>query len=209
MTTGRQQPAGAIGPRAAMAGLTLAPALLMVSHLLLWRRARRRIVSEPADARGRLAVVLGAGLRPDGTPTGVLARRVEAAVDLYRTGLVDRVVMSGAVDGNGDQPRAMAIYAQVRGIPLEIIELDEDGVDTAGTCRTLARLHHDVPVVLVTQRFHARRTAYLAAKAGLDATVLATPDCDIRRLALIRARAREVPAAVKAVWLDDPRHRDS
>jgi vancomycin permeability regulator SanA len=192
-----------------VAGVAAVPAFLGISHLAVCLGARGRIITCAAEAEGRMAVVLGAGLRPDGTPTGVLARRVEAAAELYLAGLVTRVVMSGAADTNGDQPRAMSLYAQVRGVPVDAIELDRGGVDTAGTCRTIARLHRHRPVVLITQQFHARRTAYLARKAGLNAVVLATADSNVRPVALARARAREIPAAVKAVWFDDPGHRRS
>ena len=165
------------------------------------------VITDPEGAAGRTAVVLGAGLAADGSPSPVLARRVEAAVDLYRRGHVERIVMSGDGVAELDQPVAMARYATALGVPRPQIELDHDGTDTSGTCRTAARRHVDEPLVFVTQSFHARRTAYLARKAGLDAVVLALPDADVRLKPLARARSRELPASVKAVVVDDPRPR--
>src|SRR5215207_11157598 len=43
----------------------------------------------------RLAIVFGAGLRRDGTPTAVLRDRVETATSLYFSGKVEKLLMSG------------------------------------------------------------------------------------------------------------------
>jgi vancomycin permeability regulator SanA len=63
----------------------------------------------------RLAVVFGAGLRRDGSPTAVLRDRVETAADLYFQGKVEKVLMSG--DNSYDtynEPEAMRQYALSR-----------------------------------------------------------------------------------------------
>lgn len=160
------------------------------------------MVTDPACVRAEVAAVLGAGLRPDGTPTAVLAARVDAAVALVQRGSVEHLVMSGGDNEGGDQPVAMARLAIERGVPTDRISLDRTGVDTAATCRRLVADHGHRPVVLVTQEFHAARTAYLAAKAGLDAVVFAAPDAQVRPKARYKARAREVPASVKALFVD-------
>lgn len=165
-------------------------------------RSEGRIVTDANRIDADVAAVLGAGLRPDGTPTKVLADRVEAGAALFRAGSVRELVMSGDDNDGGDQPGAMRRLAVGRGVPSERIELDRTGVDTAATCRTLRASHGDRRVVLVTQEFHAARTSYLAARAGLDAVVLATPDATVRPKARVKARIREVPASVKAVFVD-------
>ena len=43
----------------------------------------------------RLAIVFGAGLRRDGSPTAILKDRVETAADLYFSGKVEKILMSG------------------------------------------------------------------------------------------------------------------
>jgi vancomycin permeability regulator SanA len=190
------------------AGLAVTGPLLVAALTVTWcqalmaRAASGRVVVDQAQVAARIAIVLGAGLLPDGSPTGVLARRVEAAAALYRDGVVELMVMSGGDDANGDQPLAMSRYAAALGVPADRIELDRDGIDTAATCRVASRRYPGDTIVLVTQEFHARRTAYLARKAGLDAVVLATPDAEVRPRSLARARARELPASVKAALFD-------
>ncbi len=169
-------------------------------HLV--RSSGRAVITDPAAVQAEVGVVLGAGLRADGSPTNLLARRVDAGVDLYERGAVSLLVMSGADDRNGDQPGAMGRRAIELGVPADRVVLDRAGVDTAATCRRVAADHPDRPAVLVTQAFHADRTAYLAAKAGLDAVVLAVPDADVRPAARHKARIREVPASIKALFID-------
>ena len=182
---------------------TLGPVIASVAaRAYLLTRSRPAIVSDPGDVEADIAAVLGAGLRPDGSPTTLLARRVDAAVALFERGSVTSLTMSGADDRNGDQPGAMAARAVALGVPADRIALDRSGIDTAATCRRLATDHPGRRVALVTQAFHADRTAYLAAKAGLDAVVFAAPDAEIRPAARHKARAREVPASIKALFLD-------
>jgi vancomycin permeability regulator SanA len=40
------------------------------------------------------ALVLGAQVKPDGTPSAMLADRIEAAAELYRAGKVDKLLLS-------------------------------------------------------------------------------------------------------------------
>lgn len=195
-----------VPPVAVLAAIGLAAAC----RTWVVRRARPHVTTSlpPAGAVPAVGVVLGAGLRPDGTPTALLAHRVRGAVRLYHAGVVGRLVMSGDTEGDGrDQPAAMAALARSLGVADEHLELDRRGVDTAATCREL-KAWPDVaagaPVVLVTQEFHIHRAVYLARKAGLAASGYATPDAEVRPAALARARSREIPAAVKAVFLDRP-----
>ncbi len=154
------------------------------------------------DGNPVIGAVLGAGLRADGSPTALLARRVEAGVELHRHGAVSRLVMSGDDNDGGDQPEAMAQLARNLGVPEQALSLDRTGVDTAATCRHLAKTYPGMKTVLITQAFHANRTAYLARKAGLDTVVFASADNQVRTKALVKAKIREVPASVKATFLD-------
>ncbi|MFV0258179.1 MAG: vancomycin high temperature exclusion protein [Acidimicrobiales bacterium] len=186
-------------------GAVLVAGSVAAGHGWIRLRTRSRVVTRPVAVNGRrAAVVLGAGVRPDGRPTTVLARRVEGAAELWHLGAVSELVMSGAADANGDQPAAMTVAAVGLGVDAGCVVADPTGVNTAATCRAAAARYGDEPIVLVTQAFHARRTAYLARRFGLDAVVLALPDRDIGRRARRRASRREVPAAVKAVMLDRP-----
>ncbi len=192
-------------------GLVAAAGLAVACRAWVVRRAVPHVTTSlppPAQPGPAVGVVLGAGLRADGTPTALLAQRVAGAVGLHHAGVVGQLVMSGATEGDGrDQPAAMAALARSLGVADEHLALDRRGVDTAATCRGL-KARPDVaagaPVILVTQEFHIHRAVYLARKAGLAASGYATPDAEVRPAALAKARSREIPAAVKAVFLDRP-----
>jgi len=191
-------------------GLLAAAALAGACRAWVVRRAAAHVTTSlpPAGAAPAVGVVLGAGLRPDGTPTALLAQRVAGAVELHHAGVVGPLVMSGDTESDGrDQPAAMAALARSLGVADEHLVLDRRGVDTAATCRELKarpEVAAGAPVVLVTQEFHIHRAVYLARKAGLAASGYATPDAEVRPAALAKARSREIPAAVKAVFLDRP-----
>ena len=81
-------------------------------------RAARGKVFGVADSPSRdVALVFGAGVRPDGSLTAPLEDRVLTAVSLYRSGKVRKLLMSG---DNGrdsyDEPTAMMEYAVAHGV---------------------------------------------------------------------------------------------
>lgn len=63
-------------------------------------------------------LVLGAGLKPDGTPNFMLKDRLDRALSLYRAGVSDRLLMTGDHgQQNYDEVNAMKKYALDAGVP--------------------------------------------------------------------------------------------
>ncbi|NEP43132.1 MAG: hypothetical protein F6K35_29470, partial [Okeania sp. SIO2H7] len=55
-----------------------------------------RRYTQPADVPSQpVAIVFGAGVWEDGTPTPMLADRVRAAVDLYKMSRISKILMTG------------------------------------------------------------------------------------------------------------------
>ena len=75
--------------------------------ILGWQYGRRILAADQVPPHD-VAIVFGAGLRRDGTPTTVLADRVDTAVDLFRDGKVERLLMTGSTREGYDEPAAMA-----------------------------------------------------------------------------------------------------
>ena len=91
----------------------------------------------PAD----VAVVFGAQVHPAAAPSSTLTWRVDTAVELYREGLVDRLVMSGGVGESGyDEALVMRDMAVERGVPASAIVVDSQGVNTEATVANSVRL---------------------------------------------------------------------
>jgi len=121
----------------------------------------------PSD---RLAIVFGAGLRRDGTPTPILRDRVETAASLYLSGRVEKLLMSGDNNAlNHNEPQAMRQYAISLGVPDEAIAMDYAGSRTYDTCYRAKAIFGVKSALLVTQKFHLPRALFLCNALGLDA----------------------------------------
>ncbi len=156
-------------------------------------RAHTSTVSsvEPAPA----AIVFGAGLWRDGTPTPVLQDRVATAAELYFAGKVKKILMSGDnrfVDYN--EPGAMKRYALSLGVPEEDIVLDYAGRRTYDTCYRARAIFGLRQAILVTQEFHLPRALVLCNGMGIDATGVPADQRVYRLNSTFYWNLREVPA---------------
>jgi vancomycin permeability regulator SanA len=131
-------------------------------------------------AKADAAVIFGAKANADWSLSPSLSERVGTGVELYKEGLVRKLVMSGAVGDSGvDEPSAMRRAAIKAGVPATAIELDHKGFDTDGTVVQTTALFAGSGVkrvLVVSQPYHLPRVklAYLAA--GWDVrTVPAAP----------------------------------
>ena len=148
-----------------------------------------------------VALVLGAGLKPDGTPSVYLTRRLDAARDLYERGVVDVVLVSG---DNGtvqhDEPTAMLDWLVDHGVPADRVVRDHAGFDTHDSCVRA----HDVfgvrDAVVVTQDYHVCRALFSCTAAGISVTGVGVSSVSVRPVQAVVWRAREVPASWRAAW---------
>ena len=183
--------------------------VVLLGGLRLWveQKYHDRIYTCAEDVPPRsVAIVLGAGLWPDGSLTPVLADRVTTAADLYHAGTVQKLLCSGDnrfVDYN--EPQRMLEYAVSLGVPEEAIVLDYAGRRTYDTCYRARDIFGLERVVVVTQRFHAARALYLCDALGVDAVAVLADQQDytIRR---VTWEAREYPALALAWWDVNVRH---
>ena len=120
------------------------------------------------------AVVFGARVWDDGSPSLALADRVDEGVRLYRAGKVKLLLMSGAIDerNHHSEPRVMMQRAVAAGVPPEAILLDEGGIDTASTVRSAGRLVRAAGLrdaLVVTHYYHEPRAKMLLDRQGVRA----------------------------------------
>ena len=117
-----------------------------------------------------VALVLGAGLLKNGTPTPALYDRVATAVDLYRAGKVKKLLMTG--DNrfiNYNEPEAMRKLALQLGVSNDDIVLDYAGRRTYDSCYRTKEIFEVKQVIIVTQRFHLDRSLFLCDAMGVQA----------------------------------------
>ncbi|WP_093414678.1 SanA/YdcF family protein [Saccharopolyspora flava] len=174
---------------------------LVLPLIWAWGRSAGRVRSVDGAPESEVALVLGAGVRWDGVPSRILQGRLDVAVALFRAGKVRTVVVSGSPESRGhSEPAVMRRYLLSRGIPEDAVVLDETGVDTYSSCRTAAKHHRSL--IVVTTRFHLRRSIALARRLGIDACGVGhDAAADGLRRVNARATRRELLATVKAFWL--------
>jgi SanA protein len=183
--------------------------MLIVAVPLLLVAAANAVVM--LDARGataesldrvphaQAALVLGAQVKPDGTPSAMLADRIEAAAELYRAGKVEKLLLSGDHGRETyDEVGTMRRELLARGIPARDLFTDHAGFDTWDSAQRARRVFRVESAIVVTQRFHLARALYAAHRAGLDATGYAADRRGYGRV-LGRLRVREALARVKVV----------
>ena len=139
----------------------------------------------PARDRDFL-IVLGCGIRPDGTPTPLLKGRLDLARQFYDRQLAEggrapRFILSGGRGPDEVCAEAEAMHAYLRGlgIPEERL-LDEDrSTDTAENMRFSAEIIRrempDAKVAYFTTNYHVFRSGIKAWQAGLEAVGMGAP----------------------------------
>jgi SanA protein len=134
-------------------------------------RYDRLVLTDTADApRIPVAIVFGAGIRNDGGLSPMLADRMDTAVDLYRAGVVRKLLVSGDnrfVEYN--EPGRMYDYAVARGVPPRDVVRDYAGRRTYDTCYRAKAIFGVGRAILVTQRFHLPRAIFTCRSLGVDA----------------------------------------
>lgn len=143
----------------------------------------------PRDA----AIVPGAYVFPDGTPSDVLADRLAAALALLRAGKVARILVSGGPA----EAAGMQAWLARHDVPDALA--DPAGLRTWTTMRRADALLGPARVVVCTQRFHLPRSLFLARAAGLDAVGLVA---DARRYGGAGYNASREACARMRAWLD-------
>jgi len=172
-----------------------------IPRLITALSAREKVHSIAEAPTSRAAIVFGAGLQRDGTPSPVLKDRVSTAVQLYQKGKVEKILMSGDnrfADYN--EPAAMKTYAVGLGIPEEAIVLDYAGRRTYDTCYRAREIFGLDEALLVTQKFHLPRTIFTCTGLGMKVNGVTADLREYHTNSLWYWNLRELPATLVAVW---------
>jgi SanA protein len=188
--------------RSTRKGLLLGAAatlLLILPRWLLDRGYQGRIYPPGEAPPHPIAIVFGAGLRRDGRPTTVLADRIATAAQLYHSGKVEKILLSGSARPDGyDEAASMRSFALELGVAERDILTDSSGDRTFLTCLRAHEVFGIDSAVLVTQRYHLPRALVLCDAMGIEA------DGAISDLRAYRAERfwtlRESFATLRALW---------
>jgi SanA protein len=181
--------------------LILGLLVLLVSRLVTGLYARGRVYTSSDVPTRRVAIVFGAGLWRNGSPTPVLADRVTTAANLYLAGKVEKLLMSGDnrfVEYN--EPEAMRQLALSLGVPDNAIVLDYAGRRSYDTCYRAKTIFKVDQAILVTQAFHMPRAIYLCNHLGVDSIGVTSDVQYYRKSTRLYWNMRELSATLAALW---------
>lgn len=115
-------------------------------------------------------LVLGAGVREDGTPSLMLNERLELGIALYQSGASQKLLMSGDHGRKDyDEVNTMKGYALSQGITSEDVFMDHAGFSTYESIYRAKEIFQAKKIIIVSQEYHLYRALYIADKFGIEA----------------------------------------
>jgi vancomycin permeability regulator SanA len=116
------------------------------------------------------ALVLGCGVYNNEYPSPLLRERLDAAVEIYNEGVVNKLIMSGDHgQDNYNEVAVMKQYAIDEGVPSEAIFMDHAGFSTYESVYRALDVFKADSVLIVSQEYHVYRALYVAEALGLEA----------------------------------------
>jgi SanA protein len=181
-------------------GAVFVPLVLRGWAALRYRSLTYTVETVPAR---RVAIVFGAQIYPDGSPSPMLADRVATGADLWRAGKADVLLLTGDNRfANYNEPEVMRRYALSLGVPDEALVLDYAGRRTYDSCYRARDIFGVRDPIVVTQNFHLDRTLFTCRALGLEAVGVAADyqrPSGYDRRSLWYGRLRELPALTIAL----------
>ncbi len=154
----------------------------------------------PADC----ALVLGASVNANRTPSPMLQDRLDRGIELYKKGIVKKLLLSG---DNGqveyNEVEAMKEYALKKGVKKKDIFLDHAGFSTYESVYRARSVFDVKSMIVVTQQYHEYRALYIAKQLGVTAEGIATEKVSytgdlMRECREILARAKDMGKCIFA-----------
>ena len=160
---------------------------------------RSQIVSAENVGTAPIAIIFGAKVKDDGTPSDILRDRLLTGIDLYDRHVVAKLLLSGD-DGQiaYDEVNAMREFVVDRGVAPSDVFLDHAGFDTFDSVVRASRVFGVTRAILVTQDYHLPRALYLASAFGISVQGVSADRQTYR--GILRYELREFLADVKAVF---------
>jgi uncharacterized SAM-binding protein YcdF (DUF218 family) len=125
--------------------------------------------SRQDDAREAGAIIVMGAAQYDGRPSPVLQARLDHAVELWRAGYADLVVVTGGKQVGDRVTQGLTGYQYLH------IKVEVDGTNSYEELSASALIVDNAgvsdDVLIVTDPYHALRVRQIAHEVGLDATV--------------------------------------
>jgi SanA protein len=117
-----------------------------------------------------VGVILGAAILPDGSLSPVLQDRVDMAIRLYKTQMIENILVTGDNSSLAyNEVNPVRIYLLAHSIPDKDIFLDHAGFDTYSSMYRARDIFLAKDMIIVSQSFHLPRAVFIARYLGINA----------------------------------------
>ncbi|MEP7309736.1 MAG: ElyC/SanA/YdcF family protein [Acidobacteriota bacterium] len=150
--------------------------LVFYTNLAWWCAEPLRFSAAPVKADA--IVVFAGGVGESGKAGGGHQERVKRAVDLYKAGYADVLVLSSGFVYSFKEAEVMRALAIDQGIPAGQIVLEEHATNTHENVTYVSHILHDrkwMRILLVSSPYHMRRALLVWRKVAPDVDVVPTP----------------------------------
>lgn len=174
---------------------------ILTCNLAVTRSYSSRIYSNMDSLpENRVGLVLGTSkYLADGGENLFFKYRLEAAADLYLTGKIDHIIVSG--DNrvvNYNEPREMKRELVRLGVPAEKVHFDFAGFRTLDSVLRCKEVFGQTRFTIISQKFHNQRAIFIAQKHDIDAIAFNAQDVNVR--AGYKTLFREILARVVVIF---------
>lgn len=180
--------------------IVFAVASLFLSDQAVKFNAKDKIFNSTSEIKhNKVGLLLGTAKTTwRGTINLYYKYRINAAVNLYKAGKIDYVLVSGDNSRKDyDEPTTIKEDLISRGIPANKIYLDYAGFRTFDSVVRCKEIFGQSKITIISQRFHNERALFIARVKGISAVAFNSKDVPSKYG--VRVKIREKFARVKMV----------
>ena len=154
------------------------------------------------------ALLLGARVYSDGRLSHIMQDRAETAIEIYKMGKVDKILISGDHGTSEyDEVNTIKDYLLKKGVKSEDVFTDHAGFDTYDSVYRARDIFEVDSMIIVTQKFHLPRAVYIANSLGVESVGIVA---DKRRYVdkernMIRESISRVKALLNVIFKAQPK----
>ncbi|CAM2773726.1 hypothetical protein DRF59_04210 [Chryseobacterium flavum] len=150
--------------------------------------------------QAKVALLLGTGKTlNNGMPNAYFYNRIQAASELYKSGKIKYIIVSGDNSSKDyNEPEDMQIALIQNGIPRDKIIMDHAGFRTLDSVIRARDIFGQTKLIIISQKFHNERAVFLAKKNHMEA--FGFNAADVNKYAGIKTNIREYFAKAKVYW---------
>jgi len=131
---------------------------------------------KPVDT---ILIVLGYPADENGNPGPILQARLDKAIELYKTGMAAKVIVTGAaVENEFVESEVMAVYMIRKGVPHEDIYIESSARNTYENAVMVSRIMKEKgfkQAIVVTSSFHRMRARKFFSRHVENVTIVSAP----------------------------------